>query len=40
MMHHYSSVIDFSFDKYIVSAGHRNSWWYWKRCNEDADEET
>ena len=34
-----SPVVDISSKKYIVSTGHRYSWYHQRRCNEDADGE-
>ena len=37
---HYSSLIDFPFEKYIVSTGHRHVFYHQRRRNENADGET
>ena len=39
-IYHFSCAIDFSSEKYIVSTGHRYSWYQQRRYSEDADGET
>ena len=38
-MYHFLSVIDFSYEKYIVSTGHSYSWYQKRRYSGDADGE-
>ena len=33
-IYHFSTVIDFSSEKYIGSTGHRNSWYQWRKVPE------
>ena len=38
-IYHFSSVIDFSSERYIVSNGHRYSWYQQRRYSKDAKRE-
>ena len=37
--YHFSSVIDFSFERYIISTGHSYSWYQQRRYSKDAKRE-
>ena len=39
-VYHFSSVIDFSPERYIVSTGHRYSWYQQRKYSEDANGKT
>ena len=39
-IYHFSSVVDFLFEKYIVSAKHRYSWYQQRGYSEDTNGET